>query len=290
VGPGNPSHLYALQRRVGNAPSDAANVRLLVSDDGGQAWSPFPGELPAKECLHNVDMDYAQVDALYAPTCRGLYGWSGSGWDPISPQETTLVAVVYGQPEVFWAVQTPDKGPVVVRSNDGGVTWTEADTGLVHFRGVATLGIDPTDANRLYAIINPAYAGSYLRRGTGKGQWETMPTPNDNSVIDPSRAIDDPTGHVYVVTLLPTYQLWRSRNPGADLASIKWDLLYDFGPDVWVHLLASGPGPTGPALYANLTSIHQLGDGFIDIGPTLLHRSLDAGQTWSALAIPTGDD
>jgi photosystem II stability/assembly factor-like uncharacterized protein len=290
VGPGDPGRLYALQRKVGGGSIDPADVRLLVSDDGGQAWSPFPGELPARECLHSVDMDYAQVDALYASTCHGLYRWSGSGWDLVSPQETTRVAVVYGQPQVLWAVQFPREGHAVIRSDDGGLTWAPADTGLVPFNGVATLGIDPTDANRLYAIINPAYAGSYLRRGTGTGQWETMPTPNDNSVIDPSMAIDGATGHLYVVTSLRPYQLWRSENPGADLAEVEWELLHDFGPDVWVHLLASGPGPTGPALYANLTSIRQLGGGFIDVGPAILQRSLDGGQTWSALAIPTGDN
>ena len=290
VGPGNPGRLYALQRKAGSAQVDPGEVRLLVSDDGGQTWSPFPGALPARECLHNVNMDYAQVDGLYASTCQGLYRWSGSGWELISGQETTLVAVVYGQPQVLWAVQSPDKGAVVIRSNDGGVTWTPAANGLVHFNGVAMLGIDPTDANRLYAIINPKYAGTWLRRGNGNGQWEDMPTPNSNTVIDTGMAIDGPTGHLYVVTWVPTYQLWRSRNPGADLAQIQWELLHDFGPDVWAHLLAAGPGPNGPALYANVTSIRQLGGGSIEIGPALLEQSLDLGQTWTALPIPTGDN
>jgi len=290
VGPGNPGRLYALQRKAGSETIDPADVRLLVSDDGGQTWSPFPGELPAKECLHNVDMDYAQVDALYASTCRGLYRWSGRGWDLISPQETSLVAVVYGRPQVLWAVQSPDKGHVIIRSDDGGITWTPADTNIMHFGGVATLGIDPTDANRLYAIINPKYAGSYLRRGNDSGQWEMMPTPNDNTVVDPGMAIDGATGNLYVVTFVPTYQLWRSQNPGADLADIQWDLLYDFGPDVRARLLASGPGPTGLTLYANLTSVRQLEGGMLDVGPAVLQRSLDVGQTWSTLPIPTGDD
>jgi hypothetical protein len=290
VGPGNPGRLYALQRKTESGAIDPLDVRLLVSDDYGQTWAPFPGELPAKECLHNVDMDYAQVDALYASTCEGLYRWSGNGWDLVSPQETTRVAVVYGQPQVLWAVRFPRAGHIIVRSNDGGVTWTPADADLIHFSGVATLGIDPTNADRLYAIINPKYAGTYLRRGNGNGQWEMMPTPNDNAVIDPGMTIDGPTGHLYVITSLRPYQLWRSRNPGADLPEIEWELLHDFGPDVVAHLLASGPGPTGPALYANLTSIRQLEEPFIETGPAVLHRSLDAGQTWSALPIPTSND
>jgi hypothetical protein len=291
VGPGNPGRLYALQRkRVGGLPAEPPDVRLLVSDDGGQKWSNFPGELPAKGCLHNVDMDFSQADALYASTCEGLHRWSGTSWDLASPQETTMVAVVYGQPQVLWAAQPFEKGHVVIRSNDGGVTWTPADTNLTSFRGVATLGIDPTDANRLYAIIVPDYAGSYLRRGNGNGQWETMPTPNNNTVIDPGMAIDGPTGNLYVVTSLSPYRLWRSRNPGGDMANIEWESLHDFGPETWAHLLAAGPGPTGPTLYANLTSVRQLEGGFSDIGPAVLQRSLDLGQTWTALPIPAGDN
>ncbi len=289
VGPGDPGRLYALQRKTERGAIDPLDVRLLVSDDYGQTWAPFPGELPAKGCLHHVDMDYAQVDALYASTCEGLYRWSGNGWNLVSPQETTRVAVVYGQPQVLWAVRFPRAGHIVVRSNDGGVTWTPADADLIHFSGVATLGIDPTNANRLYAIINPKYAGTYLRRGNSNGQWEMMPTPNGSTVIDPAMAIDGATGHLYVVTTLQPYQLWRSRNPGADLAEIEWELLHDFDPDVWARLLAHGGGPTGPVLYANLTTVRQLEEPFIEIGPAILHRSLDTGQTWSVLPIPTGD-
>ncbi len=121
------------------------------------------------------------------------------------------------------------------------------------------------------------------------GYWEEMPTPNNNTVIDPGMAIDGPTGNLYVVTWVPDYQLWISRNPGVDMAQIQWQQLHDFGPDLWAHLLAAGPGSNGPTLYANLTAVRQLGGGSIDIGPALLEKSLDSGQTWSTIPIPTGD-
>jgi hypothetical protein len=59
---------------------------------------------------------------------------------------------------------------------------------------MANLGIDPRDSNTLYGIIQPKYAGSYLRRGTTEGNWETMPTPKDNATIETGMAIDGASG------------------------------------------------------------------------------------------------
>jgi len=71
----------------------------------------------AEDCLHNINMDYAQVDRLYASSCHGC-SLVGNVWRDLA-QETTLVSVVYGQPQIVWASR-PRQGAVVIRSNDGG--------------------------------------------------------------------------------------------------------------------------------------------------------------------------
>jgi len=285
AGPGPPGRLYALLANTATSAWPAERVRFLVSDDYGQTWSTFPGGLPAEECVRNVNLDYATADALYASTCQGLYRWLGGQWALVSPQETGLAAVVYGQPQTIWATGIFGSAPAVMRSGDAGATWTQADSGLMQFNGVANLGIDPRDANTLYAVIWPKYAGSYLRRGTGGGQWQTLPTPQNNSQIDVGMTIDGATGALYVTAFTGAWGLWRAMDPRVpDVNAVQWEQVHDFGPEVsWATLLASGWSPEGLALYANLSAWIHRDTG--EVGPPVLHRSLDGGQTWSPLPI-----
>lgn len=283
VAPGEPGRLYALLSDEASSAQPATNARLLISDDLGERWAPFPGGLPVPaECLLNVNLDYFPPTALYASTCRGIYRWSDvtPSWQFVSPEQTGMIAVVYGKPQVLWATRpfSPGGAPVI-RSEDGGATWSEAaSAGMLHFNGVVNVAIDPHDENTVYAIIWPKYAGSYLRRRSENTQWQTMPTPLDNTVINTGLTIDGNSGALYVVTAALYSQLWRSPNPNTpDLNEVRWELVHDFGEDTFVELLASGwsPQPPGLALYANV-------DG-------ALHQSLDGGQTWNPFPISPPD-
>lgn len=291
VGPGEPGRLYALLTDESSWAWPAEFAHLLVSDDYGQTWSKFAGGRPPGECIRNVNLDYAAPptdDALYASTCEGLYRWTGGEWTLVSPREPGMVAVVYGQPDVIWATDVFAGGVPVVRSDDGGTTWVPAADGLVHFNGVANLGLDPRDANTLYAVIWPKYAGTYLRRGSANGRWDFMPTPMNNVQIDSGITIDGATGTLYVTAYVSsTWQLWYSLNPNTpDLNDVRWELAHDFGPDVsWASLLASGWSPEGLALYANLSFFVDKKTS-AEVSPPVLHRSLDGGQTWELLPIP----
>jgi hypothetical protein len=274
VFPGESGRLYVLQQQTGPSPQ----IRLLISDDFGQSWVAFPGPLPFDAaCLRNLNLDYATLDALYASTCQGLYRWSGAEWVFVSPQKTEMVAIVYSQPNQLWATAPP--GPSdnpVLYSDNGGETWTPASRFLSHANGVAILAFDPQNTNILYATIWPEYSGSYLRRSVANGQWEILPTPHNNAAISVGFAIDGNSGALYVVSEGEGSQLWRSPNPAvADVNTIQWKFVYDFGSGVQAQLLASGWSPEGVALYANLTQA----------GQPILSRSLDGGQTWAPLPI-----
>jgi hypothetical protein len=289
VAPGEPGRLYALTKD-GSGPLwafPASDVRLMISDDFAATWTPFPGGLPVPpECMVNVNLDYFTPDALYASTCQGLYAWdvNGKAWAKRSERLTDTVAVAFGQPNTAWATA---HGDGVIRSTDGGKTWQDASTGLTTFGGMANLGFDPRDNNTLYAIIRPKGAGSYLRRGTSSGFWQTMPTPQDNATIDTGMTVDGGAGALYVTTQVSPVSLWRSSNPNtADVTDIRWELVHDFGPDAQVSLLASGWGPQGLAIYANIWPLTPLAGGGAAVGNPALHRSLDGGQTWELLATP----
>ena len=189
-----------------------------------------------------------------------------------------------GSQTTVWAVA---HGDGIIRSTDGGKTWQDASTGLTTFGGMANLGFDPRDNSTLYGIIRPKYAGSYLRRGTADGHWQTMPTPLDNVTIETGMTVDGGTGALYVTTQVQPTGLWQSRNPNtANVMEVKWELVHDFGPDARVSLLASGWGPDGFAIYANIWPLTPLTGGGATVGNPVLHRSLDGGQTWEPLTTP----
>ena len=192
VAPGDPGRLFALVKDSAGPlwGFPATNVRLMISDDFAATWSPFPGGLPVPaNCVVNVNLDYAASDALYTSTCQGLYTWDAgkAAWSKRSDRLTDAVAIAYGQPNKVWAAA---HGDGIIRSTDGGKTWQDASTGLTTFGGMANLGFDPRDNSTLYGIIRPKYAGSYLRRGTADGHWQTMPTPLDNVTIETGMTVD----------------------------------------------------------------------------------------------------
>jgi hypothetical protein len=289
AGPGAPGRLYALLK---DSPGPlwampAAGVRLLTSDDFGATWTTFSGGLPTPAaCMVNVNLDYASTDALYASTCQGLYAWDSEQnmWSKRSDQRTDVVVVAFGQPSTLWAAA---HGASVIRSSDGGRTWADASTGLITFGGMANLGIDPRDNRTLYGVIKPEYAGSYLRRGAAEGNWTTMPAPQDNAAIQTGMAIDGGSGALFVTTWAAPAGLWRSDNPRvADVAGVTWELVHDFGPNTQASVLATGWGPQGRSIYANVWPLTPLAGGGALTGEPTLQRSLDGGQTWEALAIP----
>ncbi len=283
VAPGQPGRLYALLTDRWSDTQPSEQMRFLISDDWGVTWKDFPGGLPTDPpCTRNVNLDYYTTDALYASTCKGLYRWKDNQWTLLSTQQTGMVAVVYGQPQNIWATNYGTRSDPVIASRDGGKTWQSSTYGLVHFIGLANLAVDPRDRRTLYGIIWPKYGGSYLRRAATQGQWGTMPTPLNNSQIDTGMTIDGATGALYVSVFVGgeggggRWEIWRTRQPTADLNAIVWEKVYDFGQAGWVTVLASGWSPQGLALYARITP---------DNGESYVQRSADGGKTWTTLAI-----
>jgi hypothetical protein len=98
---------------------------------------------------------------------------------------------------------------------------------------MANLGMDPRDGKTLYGMINPKYAGSYLRRGDTSGRWVTMPAPAQGYTYI-GFTIDGATGHLYVASLQGNrhWQLWRTTNPTElDVSQVRWERVHDFGDE-----------------------------------------------------------
>ncbi len=270
---GEPGTLYALT-------DEGRQSSLLLSDDFGKNWAPFAGGLPVKgSCLHSISLDQT-TGVLYASTCEGLYRWENENWVQVSNEETGMVSLPFNQSDVFWATrpQGPAEVPVIF-SDNGGENWQPASRYLGHKEGVAHIAPDTQNANIIYATVWSDYDESTLRRGTSNGQWEMMPGPLDDIPVGTQFVQDGASGVLYVATNDEQGQLWRTCQPSvADVNSVEWELVYDFGDQVEIDILASGWSPNGQALYANLSSTQSKGD-------PILHRSLDGGYTWEPLII-----
>jgi hypothetical protein len=286
--PGEPGRLYALMKDSAGPlwAFPAGELRLMISDDYAATWTPFPGGLPAPaDCVRSVNLDYATSDGLWAGTCQGLYAWdpAAEAWVKRSDRVTHQVAVAYGEPAKMVALAG---SPYVIRSGDGGATWSDASAGLSSFGGMASLGLDPRDNRTLYGIIKPRYAGSYLRRAVQGGQWQTMPAPKNNTPVNTGMAVDGGTGNLYVVTNEARPGLWKSDNPSAvDVRKVKWQRVKDFGPDFIVDLLASGWSPQGLALYVQAWPLKPMTGGAA-VGAPFLARSPDGGKSWEMIPTP----
>ena len=281
------SRMYALMADSRSMLFDSSKMKLLVSDDNGATWAAFAGGLPAApNCIANVNLDYATRDALYASTCQGLFRWGDGKWTRISIQETWMVAVVYGKPNQLWATAAPNKNAPIIRSDDGGKAWRDASTNLIHFSGIANLGIDPRDTRTAYAIIMPKYGGSYLRRAFVDNAWDTMPTPLNNSQIDVGMTIDGATGDLYVTAngYPQGWQLWRTRNPNASsINAVTREKISDLGNDNWATLLASSTSASGLTLFLKMTPSNcNVSDAKCD---PFVQRSDDGGKAWKRMTI-----
>jgi hypothetical protein len=288
VGAGQPGRLYAWLE--GFWWADGMLGRLLVSDDLGASWTPFAG---GAEQL--VGMDYAS-GALYAQIGEGLHVWDGSQWAQISAQPMTKVLVQAGEPQKMWGISQAQ----VARSEDGGRMWQlEAGSGAP-----IDLFLNPQQPGYVYLVAH-VWGQHHLSRSTGNRQWDLLPKPDNPGNPEGTWrdirgvAVDGNSGAVYLMlaNLISSFnptgsQLWRSDNLNApDVRQVSWTLIGDFGPETQIQLLASGWNPSGPgpALYANIRPEYCPPEGGTcdPEPPWVLHRSLDGGQTWTPLTIPS---
>jgi hypothetical protein len=139
-------------------------------------------------------------------------------------------------------------------------------------------------------MINPKYAGSYLRRGDSNGHWVTMTVPPTGYTYI-GFTIDGATGALYVAVLdNGPWQLWRTLNPSeADLNQIHWEKVGDFGAESagnWAYIIASGTSPQGLALFARIDTGNCSPLQGIPC-TSLVRRTTDNGRTWTTLPLPS---
>ncbi len=114
---------------------------------------------------------------------------NGATWDTLmSPSKASSLVVDPLHPDTMYAGCVYPNGaspldPLVMKTVDGGLTWTRADSGLlrpVAYGGAYLYGIDPVDPQRLYATSSELGSEEYAYRSTDGGETWTRQNATRN--------------------------------------------------------------------------------------------------------------
>jgi len=151
---------------------------VYKSVDRAEHWKPINQGLSIEAVggamSHGVTaiaLDPSNHDTLYIGTTRGLFASTDGGgrWvqNRMIPQgSVAALAVNPVKPSILYAGGA-DIG--VVKSTDGGATWTAVNTGLTN-HAIRTLALDPQQPDTLYSGTN----GGLFRTVDGGEHWTQM--------------------------------------------------------------------------------------------------------------------
>ncbi len=187
AGPYRPTPLMGTIESVFVEPSDpawlwAGGAGLWVSRDGGATWKAAQGGLIPKGYIWTI----GRFDGvLYAGGTTGIYAWSGSEWQMVSPLQS-VYSLDEGANGEIWA-SSMGGGVEVFRNG----SWLPSSTGLsshghgsraIHVDGVTWLGSDHAVAATMDGGVAVSGDGgaswSPLSPGWRPGDvWQVIATP-----------------------------------------------------------------------------------------------------------------
>ncbi len=210
-----PGDVQAVQIAVD--PLDGSTVTLLLADgtlrrthDGGQTWETAGHLTPPYGTFLGYGIrlviDPQQPATLYAVGLRISKSTDGGAtWVPLPGLSPDLVVsdfvISSSSPSILYATVSGQSGGQVIRSLDGGATWTSEQQGLPG--PLSDLAVDPHVSTTVYGTYNPQTSGTgeqMYRTTDGGASWSLVDLP----FIDPldrkilSAPAVSPSGAVYV--------------------------------------------------------------------------------------------
>jgi uncharacterized repeat protein (TIGR01451 family) len=165
---------------------------VVRSTDGGQSWTgPTPG---LSGLLRTVSFAPSNSQVAYLGSTSGLYRSDNGGitWLFRSQAFATGIAELAVHPTLdgtlYAAADTPFSPPLLRRSVDGGLNWTEVDTGVDAQRVVA-LALSPSSPTVLYAAAQRPTTFALFKTTDAGVSW-SRPNPSSdvlamNVAVDP---------------------------------------------------------------------------------------------------------
>jgi photosystem II stability/assembly factor-like uncharacterized protein len=205
---------------------------IARSGDGGNTWSLIPGSSVVRQASLLASAPSAPSVILATPFSGSYRSTDGGNtWSAFStglPAGAFFGKLVFASSNPAIAYGSPQsQGPLVngaspvlnygvYRSNDSGLTWSPANTGMESGR-ILDIAVDPTNAQAVYASSDGV---GLLKSTDGGASWTTVSTNESGAIaIDPVH-----TQTVYVST---GTQVERSVDGGG-----SWEYLQGAAPTV----------------------------------------------------------
>lgn len=255
--PSDPSVIYAVTRRG-----------ILKSSDRGEHWISLGGVATGALAIAPSRLTTIYAVALdngwLLRSEDGAVSWQSVGSHLPAGTEVTSVAV---QPDSESTVFVGTVGNGVLKTTDGGETWTAASGGLPSTPQdrITFLACDfHTPAGLLAVVVGSSNRASLYRSSNGGTDWTEIPlpiAPESISCVALSRR--DPA----LINLTTGQVALRSTDDGA-----HWSMLpIPLPSNAWIRALAVDPADPA-VLYAGIS------------GGTSVLKSTDGGEAWTPSA------
>jgi photosystem II stability/assembly factor-like uncharacterized protein len=266
VDPQDADVVYVGLMDVQNEGFEASDRCLLKTEDGGATWAPL--YLPGTDAMVNVIGRAAGDDALYVGTGGTVYVSEdgGESWTWIGPPgrngDMRDIAVDPWDTDVLYL---PRRAHGIVKSTDGGATWTPINQGLLN---VSISLLDVPDVPGSGTVYATGVSGEGLFKTTDRGaNWTNVSGGGithpwaDELVVNPH----DPETIWYVADVAEVFETTD--------AGQTWEKIVDTYGDGFRFgsVRALAPAPSDPDV------MYAVKDGFG------LFKTADGGQSWRFL-------
>src|SRR5438034_3875278 len=254
---------------AGLAPGGSFGGTLYRSSDGGNTWS----EVPALDGTSVFDIEFAPDGTTYIGTQDSIRKSTDSGltWATLNlgigaNDQVFDVAIDPSDPSILWVgvADAAASQPVnVMRSTDGGTTWTDRTPPHAPMSGRA-IAVDPSDSNTVIAVFGGDFGGGEV--------WVT--TDGGDSWMDRSAGL--PGNPLNAVV----YDVTRLLVGGGLLFGSQFVGLYE-SPDLGVTWTPLHDG-TWPVLVVEDIAVDPSDAAriFVAIDGGGVNRTTDGGVTW----------
>lgn len=208
VGTGEGDTLQLFRSRVTGSLPAYRGVGPIMSEDGGENWSPEPSTPDlAGEAFFALAVDPRDPNNVVGATTQGLYRRvprPGGDFEWVRVRagvHSSVVVTSSGAASTrFYCAEWGWNGGVsrVFHSDDGGASWNPTGSGLsIPAEARVALGVQPNNQNLVYAFVankNGTLNGVY-RHGGASGQWKAVSNvpdvlPGKQGTYDLAIAVD----------------------------------------------------------------------------------------------------